>query len=52
MMFTLPTHLQQAPKALQGVWRRASPAGGEVGEAANTLAQRMRDQRAVQRRSA
>ena len=41
MKFTIPTPLQQEHEALHDELRRATQAGGEVGEAAKTLAQLM-----------
>ncbi|MEO7116332.1 MAG: hemerythrin domain-containing protein [Caldimonas sp.] len=41
MKFTIPAPLQQEHEALHGELRRATQAGGEVGEAARTLAQLM-----------
>ncbi len=41
MKFTIPTPLQQEHEALHDELRRATQAGGEVGEAAKTLARLM-----------
>ena len=41
MKFTIPTPLQQEHEALHDELRRATQVGGEVGEAAKTLAQLM-----------
>ena len=41
MKFTIPTPLQQEHEALHGELRRATQVGGEVGEAAETLAKLM-----------
>ena len=41
MKFIIPTPLQQEHTALHDELRRATQAGGEVGEAAKTLAQLM-----------
>ncbi len=41
MKFTIPAPLQQEHEALHAELRRATQAGGEVGEAARTLAQLM-----------
>lgn len=41
MMFTIPTPLQQEHEALHDELRRATQAGGEVGEAASALARLM-----------